>query len=436
MRFFFTLILTLLFPLASLSLNKIYFWHSMAGQLGTELDNIVAKFNATQSDYAIVPVFKGNYSETLTATVAAFRAHQQPGIVQIFEVGTATMINPAGVIVPLYQLMQMAKIPFDTQQFIPAVADYYSDSKGQLLAMPFNSSSAVMYYNKQAFQKAGINPDQPPKTWTELAEDAKKIVNSGYSCGFTTAWPSWIQIETFSAWHNTPIATENNGFSPNGINARMIFNNKIVLQQITALKDWQKTSIFRYGGREDNAETLFISGNCAMMMESSGSLRGLTDVVQFPLGVAMLPYWENIPGAPQNTIIGGAALWAMKGFKSDVYHVIAHFFAFLAQPEIQALWSSASGYIPTTNAAYQLLKKQGFYAKLPGAEIAIQELNYRPPKPYTKGLRLGNYSQIREINEEAIEAALSGAKSPQKALNDAVTKGNQLLKDFQEDIQD
>ena len=423
----------LLFTIPAHAITKIYFWHSMGGALGNTVQHLTHEFNQSQHKYQIIPVYKGNYSETLTSTVAAFRAGQQPTIVQIFEVGTATMINPPGVVVPAYKLMHDTHLTLDANSFIPAVHSYYSDNKGRLLAMPFNSSAAVLFYNKTAFKKAGLNPNKPPKTWPELAADSKQLLKAGYSCGFSSAWPSWIQLENFSSWQNLPIATEDNGFA--SANAKMIFNNPTVIHQLTSLVNWQHQNIFHYGGREDNALALFTSGQCQMLMESSGSRSGLKQNVNFKLGTAELPYWPHVKGAPQNAIIGGAALWALTGKTHAQYAGTAAFFKFLSSPKIQAYWQQQTGYIPVTKAAYQLSKRQGFYKKNPGAMIAIKELSNKPPKPYTKGLRLGNYSQIRDINCEEMEAAITGSKTPTQAIDNAVRRDNQLLRQFQEDVQ-
>lgn len=423
----------LCFSPACFPITKIYFWHSMSGSELTLIQNIVDQFNHSQSKYKVIPIYKGSYNDTLTATVAAFRAHQQPAIVQVFEVGTATMIHPKGIIIPVYQLMKLAKLSLSSKDFLPAVADYYSDTQGRLLGMPFNSSSAVLYYNKNAFKKAGLNPNNPPTTWPQLVEDSKKILKAGFRCGFTTTWPSWIQVETFSAWHNLPLATQDNGFK--SIHAKLIFNNAIVVKQIASLTKWEKENIFRYGGREDNAQSLFTSGICAMMMQSSGSAISLKNMVDFDLGVGKIPYWPNVKGAPQNTIIGGAALWALSGFSDNVYKGVAQFFKFLASTPIQIQWQNSTGYIAVTKNAFNKSKKRGDYKKFIGSEIAIEELNNKPPKPYTKGLRLGNYSEIRDIIEEEMEAAITGRKTAKQAMDEAVKRGNKMLEEFEQNLQ-
>ena len=239
---------------------KIYFWHSMSAQPGMALQVIIDGFNQSQQKYKVIGVYKGNYNEALTALVAAFRAKQQPATAQVFEIGTATMMASAGAIVPVYQLMQNNGYPLNPKIFLPAIAAYYSDSDGQLMSMPFNASAPVLYYNKQAFIKAGLDPNQPPSTWPLLAADGEKLLKAGYSCAYTTTWPAWIQLESFSAWHNIPYATADNGFK--SYQVQVLYNNPLILRQLTALANWQKTGIFEYGGQEDDAQSLFVTFYC------------------------------------------------------------------------------------------------------------------------------------------------------------------------------
>ena len=171
--------------------TEITWWHAMGGELGTKLEEIVAGYNASQSTYKVTPVFKGTYPETMTAAIAAFRAGEQPDIVQVFEVGTGTMMAAEGAIYPVYQLMADTGQAFDPSAFLPAVVGYYTDTDGNMLSMPFNSSTPVLYYNKTVFEKAGLDPNAPPATWEDVEAYSKKIIESGAAtCGFTTGWIS------------------------------------------------------------------------------------------------------------------------------------------------------------------------------------------------------------------------------------------------------
>jgi sn-glycerol 3-phosphate transport system substrate-binding protein len=414
------------------SATEIQWWHAMGGELGEKLNKIATDFNATQSDYVIVPVYKGNYTETLTAAIAAFRARENPAIVQVFEVGTATMMGAKGAVYPVYQLMADQGESFDPKNYLAAVTGYYSDTDGNMLSMPFNSSTPVLYYNKTAFEKAGLDPNSPPKTWPELADAARKIIAAGAAtCGFTTGWPSWVQLENLSALHNVPFATQENGFA--GFNTELVINADLHKRHIQAMADWQKEGIFKYGGRQSNSAPLFYSGECVMYMNSSAAQAGVrANAKDFEFGVAMLPYWPDVAGAPQNSIIGGATLWVLQGRPAEEYAGVAKFFSYLSSAEVQAWWHQQTGYLPITYAAYDLTKSQGYYEQNPGTDVSIKQMTLNEPTPDSKGLRLGNFVQIRDVIEEELEAAFGGSKSVAQALDDAVARSNTLLREFEQ----
>src|SRR5215469_1861713 len=176
---------------------QIEFWHGLSQPLGGMLEQIAADFNASQTKYHVNAAYKGSYPETMTAAIAAFRAGKAPAIVQMFEVGTATMMAAKGAVKPVYELMAEAGVPFDPNAYVPAVRGYYSTPDGKMLSLPFNSSTTIMFYNKDAFKKAGLDPEKPPLTWPETIEATKKLKAAGITCPLTTAWPTWAQIENF-----------------------------------------------------------------------------------------------------------------------------------------------------------------------------------------------------------------------------------------------
>ena len=408
---------------------EIQWWHSMSGKLGDKVNEIATKFNASQGDYKVTPVYKGQYDESMAAAIAAYRAGNPPQIVQVFEVGTATMMAAKGAVKPVYQLMAESGEKFDPKAFLGAVYGYYSDTQGRLLSMPFNSSSQVLYINDDAFKKAGLDPTKPPKTWPEVGQAAEKLKASGASCAFTTGWQGWVQLESFSAWHNVPFATLENGFG--GLGTRMEFNGPVQVKHIATLGDWSKKGLFTYAGRKDEPLAKFTSGDCAMITTSSGSYANIKANAKFNWRVARLPYWADVAGAPQNTIIGGATLWVLTQKDPAVYKGIAKFFTFLSTPEVQADWHQSTGYVPITIAAYELTKSQGFYEKNPGFDIAIGELTNKPPTANSKGVRFGNFVEIRNINDEELEQVWNGQKTAKQALDEAVRRDNEQLERFQ-----
>ena len=408
---------------------EVQWWHSMAGKLGDKVNEIAQKFNASQSEYKVVPVYKGQYDESMTAAIAAYRSGNPPGILQVFEVGTATMMAAKGAIKPVYQIMAEQHEKFDPKAFLPAVTSYYSDTKGNLLSMPFNSSTQVLYINKDAFKKAGLDPAHPPKTWSDMEKAAAKLKASGAACSYTTGWQSWVQLESFSAWHNVPFATKQNGFG--GLDTRLVFNGPVQVKHIDNLGAWAKKGLFTYAGRKDEPLGKFMSGECAMITTSSGSYANIKANAKFEFGVSPLPYYPNVKGAPQNTIIGGATLWVMTQKNPQIYKGIAKFFTFLSTPEIQMDWHESTGYVPITISAYEATKNSGFYDKNPGFDVAITELTAKAPTPNSKGLRLGNFVQIRNVIDEELEAVWGGKKTAKAALDSAVKRGNELLVRFQ-----
>ena len=418
---------------SALAATEISWWHAMDAQLGQKLEAIAEAFNKSQSEYRIVPTYKGTYAETLTGAIAAFRAKEQPAIVQVFEVGTGTMMAAKGAVKPVYQLMQEAGEPWEPSAFLAPVTGYYSDTEGNILSLPFNSSTPIMYFNKDVFEKAGLDRNAAPKTWAEVEEFSKKIVESGAAkCGFTTGWVSWVQLENVSAIHDRPYGTLENGFG--GLETEFTFNGDVQVKHWSNLKKWGDTGLFQYGGPAGGADApaKFYSGECAIYMNSSASRAGVVaNSKEFEVGFAPLPYYEDVIAEPKNSIIGGATLWALAGHSDDVYKGIAKFFTYLSQPEVQADWHQATGYLPITNAAFDLGQEQGYYEQNPGSDVAIKQITRGTPTPNSKGIRFGNLTQVRNVVDEQFEALLAGQKDAQQALDDAVAGGNQILRDFE-----
>jgi len=409
--------------------TEIQWWHSMGGALGEKLNALATRFNASQRDYKVVPVFKGSYPESMTAAIAAFRAGNAPHLLQVFEVGTATMMAAKGAIVPVTKVMADAKEPFNPKSYLPAIAGYYTDPKGNMLSFPFNSSTVVLYINRDAFKKAGLNPDQVPKTWKEMNAAVLQLKVRGQECVYTSGWPSWMHIENFSAWHNVPIGTKENGMA--GMDTVFTINSPLHVRHLTMLGDMSKKGLFTYAGRTNQAEAKFASGECAMLTSSTGAQANFRQNAKFDWSVNFIPYHDDVAGAPQNSIIGGASVWVMSGKKPNDYKGVAKFFAFLSQPEIQMEWHTGTGYVPITMAAYDMTRKSGFYEKNPGADIAVKQLTNKPPTANSKGLRFGNYVQGREVIEEEMENVFAGKKDAKTALDDAVKRGNEILRKFE-----
>ena len=408
--------------------TEIQWWHSMTGANNDKLNALATKFNASQKDYKVVATYKGQYGESMTAAIAAFRAGNAPHLLQVFEVGTATMMAAKGAIVPVAKVMADAKEPFNPKAYLPTVTGYYTDLKGNMLSFPFNSSTALFYINKGSFKKAGLEP-VAPKTWKELNAAAEKLKASGQECVYTTAWPSWLHIENFSAWHNVPIGTKQNGMG--GFDTVFTINSPLHVRHIAMLGDMAKKGLFTYAGRTNQGDAKFASGECAMFTGSASALGNIIKTGKVDWSVNFLPYHDDVKGAPQNSIIGGASVWVMSGKKANDYKGVAKFFAFLSRPEIQMEWHTGTGYVPITLAAYEMTRKSGFYEKNPGLDLPIKQLTNKAPTANSKGLRFGNFVQGRTVIEEELEAVFAGKKDAKTALDEAVKRGNEILRQFE-----
>jgi len=411
------------------AVTDIMWWHAMSGELGRQLDKLAADFNASQSEYRIVPNYKGNYTETVTAAIFAFRSRSQPTIVQVNEIATATMMAAKGAIYPVFELMRDEQEPFSPAAYLPAVTGYYADVAGNLLSFPFNASTPILYYNKNLFRSAGLDPETAPKTWPEVGAAAKKLRASGAVCGFTTSWPSWINVENFSAFHNLAVSTKANGFD--GLDAVLVFNNPVMVRHIAQLAEWQAGKAFDYSGRGTSAEPRFQNGECGIFIGSSATRADIKANSKFEVGYGMLPYWPGVKGAPQNSIIGGATLWVLRDRPRAEYKGVAKFFGYLSKPEVQAAWHQNTGYLPITRAAFDLTRAQGFYDRNPGTAMSIEQITLKPPTDNSKGVRLGSFALIRVVIDDELEQAFAGKKSAQQALDSAVERGNRLLRQFE-----
>jgi len=407
---------------------EVQWWHSMGGALGEWVNGLAKDFNDSQKAYKVVPTFKGTYDESMAAAIAAFRAGNAPHVLQVFEVGTATMMASKSAIVPVAKVMGDAGYKFDPAAYVPAVSGYYTAPNGQMLSFPFNSSTTVFHYNKDAFKAAGLDPESPPRTWPEVARAAAVLKASGHKCPLTSSWISWTQLESFSAWHNVEFATKRNGF--NGLDARLAFNTPLHVRHIENLANLSKQGLFHYKGRAGAADPSFVSGECAMYTGSSAAYGNIKRNGKFASGIAPLPYYPDVNGAPQNTVIGGASLWVMSGKKAEEYKGVAAFFDHLSKADVQAKSHQQTGYLPITMSAFEMTEKSGFYKQNPGTDVSVNQM-IRKTTDKSRGIRLGNFVQIRAIVDEELEQVWAGKKSAKEALDTAVKRGNEQLERFE-----
>jgi sn-glycerol 3-phosphate transport system substrate-binding protein len=413
----------------------IVFWHAMSGSLGDEVNRIAKSFNAAQNEYELTAIYKGGYIDVLPAAIAAWRAGQPPHILQCYEVGTGTMIAAGPAIKPAWQLFSETGVPFDPHTYIPAVRGYYSYSDGLMASMPFNSSTCLMWLNADAFRRTGLDPDQPPATWDQVIEAARRIqAAKAVEYAMTSASFSWAHFEQFGAIHNIPYATKANGFD--GWDAELRTNTAPRVKMLARLVDSHKQGMFAFNGLDSAGDPVFPAGRAAMTFDSSASRGRFKHDLKFAFAGAFLPYDQTVIASPINSVIGGASLWTMtqKDRSRAEYEGVARFFHFIAQPEQDMLWHQNTGYVPVTLAGYELARQQGYYEKEPGADLPIKQLLRHEPTENSRGFRLGRMPEVRNILEQQVERAMQGQVDPQGALDTAVDRGNTVLREFQRSL--
>jgi sn-glycerol 3-phosphate transport system substrate-binding protein len=412
--------------------TEVQFWYGLAGPLGERVAEQIKRFNDSQSRFTVVGSFKGSYIDTMTGAIAAWRAGSPPHIAQVFEVGTATMMAAGPAIRPVHALLAEAGVELDPKRYIPGVRGYYSDTQGRLISMPYNSSSAIMWLNLDAFEKAGLSTTDLPKTWAQIRAAAEKIkATNAAPVAITTAWPTWVMFEQMAAIHDIPFSTRANGFE--GMNTELQLNSPFFRKHMEFLLGLQKDGLFRYGGRDNTADAVFPTGEVAISFNSAGNRARVEREARFKWISVPLPYHDDVIQSPKNGVIGGASLWVLSARNRPAaeYRGVAEFFRFISEVDQDLWWHKSTGYVPITTAAYEKAKAEGFYTQSPGADAAVVQLSRAEPTPNSMGFRLGNFVEVRNIIQEELEKALQGQQGATAALEAATRRGNVALRNFE-----
>lgn len=412
--------------------TEVQFWHAMPGPLGEIVAEQVKRFNDSQSTVTVVPSFKGSYSEAMTGAIAAWRSGNAPHILQVFEVGTATMMAAGPAIRPVHQLLAESGITLDPKRYLGGVRGYYSDTQGRLISMPHNSSSAIMWLNLDAFAKAGLSTTDLPKTWAQIRAACEKLKAANATpVPMTTSWPTWVHFEQLAAMHDVPFATLSNGFE--GLGAELRITSSLFVKHTEYLLAAQKDGLFRYGGRDNAADGLFVAGEAAISFMSSSLRARVGREAKFKWASVPLPYYDDITQSPKNGVLGGASLWTMtaRNRTPAEYKAVAEFFRFISEVDQDLWWHKATGYVPITTAAYEKAKGEGYYTQNPGADAAILQLSRAEPTPNSAGFRLGGLVEIRNIIQEELEKGFQGQQGAAAALEAANRRGNVVLRNFE-----
>lgn len=437
MRFLSTTAATLLiaaasaFPAAAQGPVKFEVWYGLTGQLGELTEETCKRFNKAQTMYEAVCVGQGGYDKAEQSTIAAYRAKKHPTLVQIYDAGTVNFML-SGAVKPAVDFAREYKVGIEWANYVPGIASYYATSKGEMWSFPFNSSSALMYWNKADWAKIGKT--EAPKTFEEMEKDLRALKAAGQTCAFTFDFDTWQWLEQFSATHGIPVATQNNGYD--GLNTEMVFNKTRFVDHVKTYKRWLDDGLAKINTAQTGKtiNQAFADGSCASMLTSVANhgVIGSTAKPGLEWDVAMLPVYEGTQR--KNSLIGGASMWVMDGKTKAEYEGAAAYLTFLLTPESEEWWSTVTGYIPITKSGFKYLVDKGFYTKAPykGREVAMAQLTASEITPVTRGIRLGNFTSIRAEIRSELEAAFTGKKEIQVALDEAAARSNQILRRFEQ----
>ena len=413
--------------------TEINMWIGLTGPAQELLIQFGQEFNEMQDRFQVNVSFQGQYPEQRAAAIAAFRAGNPPHIMQMFDAGTGDMFAAREAVVPVSEVYELAGLEFDSSIFLAPAAGYYGSSDGTLFSQPLNVSTAVMFYNKDIFTAAGLDPNAPPATWPELIDASRQITSSGAApCGFTSTWIAWIMLEQMSAIHDTPIGTLENGRE--GLATELNFNNELITRTVATLADLQADRSFDYGGRSNDASAKFISGECGILLQSSGGHAGIERDLAAEFGVSFLPYWPDLIDEPKNSIVGGASLWVFNapGRSEEEFRGAAEFLAYLSSTDVLTRLSEGTGFLPATNDTFETMGAAGYWASNPGRAVPVLQLTRGTPSANSSGYRFGRWTEIRDMFHEEVERALQGATTPEEAVASAVTRGNEALRAFEQ----
>lgn len=384
------------------AVTEIELSHQLGRASAEKLGHLVEHFNNQSKDYKVRLVTRAEGAPPATLNLAT-------------REDVAEFATRKGHFRPLHQVMTDAKEKFDPALFAPELRVSVTDGKGKLVALPVAMTTPVLFYNKAAFRKAGLNPDQPPRTWWQVQDAAGKLRDAGITCPYTSSWPAWVHIDNLSALNAGDVV---------GPKGQLAFNGYVQVKHIALLASWHKSFYFIYFGRRNEADLHFAAGECGMLTSNVSLAAVLRDAPAIEFGVAPLPYYDDVRGAPQHTLADGTSLWIGEGRKPLEYKAAAKFVSFLMAPEMQVELTKMGGYLPMTPVARAVADSKLLAGDLVGMKVAYAQLK---GEGATHPLRVSQIDPVRIIVEEELEAVWADKKPAKEALDTAVARGNIAL---------
>jgi len=406
--------------------TPIEIWHSFDGASAVVFADLVQRYNQQQTEVQVQLTHKGTAQQTVEAALAP--AAVRPHLLQVRD-DLGEQVMQANISRPLRGVYQPAF--GDDGWFVPNTPSFPRDVLGRPYAYPIAAEVPVLFYNKDAFAKAGLDPEAPPNTWFALQAVALKLSQAGAECPYTTSHQSWIFLENLSSWHNEPFVLH--AKNPAKENPKLKFNALLQVRHVALMNSWVVSELLRIKGEDAESDQSFASGECAVLTSGTGALGEVLANNNFRVGVAPLPYYEEASNKTWHTQIGGASLWLIEGKSKEDYKAVAHFLAWFSSTDIAAEWHQRTGYLPVTEAAHAATRKSAYYQPWPALETQLHNVGIHT-KPLAPGIRLTHWARLRALISKHLNLTWNQQKPPKQALDDAVREGDQLLSSATEPV--
>ncbi|MEO1162895.1 MAG: ABC transporter substrate-binding protein [Chloroflexota bacterium] len=410
---------------------ELEFWHAMGGDLGEQTQLLVDRFNESQDGIVVTATFQGSYDDTYNALLASFDTDTSPNVIQNFDLASQTMLD-TGRLVPAYELMEATD--FDADVFVPAVRDYYSDENG-MVAMAFNSSTPILYYNAELIAEAGVElPDNDSLSFSELLEICDAIqANTDAEYCITLGQVGWYFEQILA---NSGGLYYNNDNGRTGRASEVMFNDAIgveVFEFLTGL--YANGYAPNLGNTWTDTDTTFLAGQAAMIFDSTAGAAGLQEGADFEVDTTYIPHADSTER--NGVVIGGAALWLLDSGDEATNLAAWEFMRFMSEEAQQVTWHTGTGYFPVRTSLQENEELAAFWGTSPNFLTAIEQLadtntvnEDGTPNYAVLGGRAGPAPAIRSIVVDAYSRVLDDGLSVQEALDEAAERANQELEDY------
>jgi sn-glycerol 3-phosphate transport system substrate-binding protein len=407
---------------------QITFWHSMSGKNGQAITKMINDFNNSHKNIKVNAQFQGNYDDAINKLKSAEKGNAAPDVMQVYDIGTRFMID-SNWAVPMQKFIDNEN--YNTSDLEPNLLGYYTVNN-KLYSMPFNASTPILYYNEDAFKNAGLDVNNPPKTFSDVEKDAKALTKKDSSgrisqYGYSMAIYGWF-FEQF-------LVKQGANYVDNG-NGRIAAPTKVEFDKngagLNVLNQWQKMVDSGYAGNfgrnTDDTMNAFIAGKTAMIIDSTASLSQILSGIggRFQVGTAFLPSFDGIKDG--GVSIGGASLWALNNKDEAKQKAAWEFIKFMVSPKEQAYWSTQTGYFPVTKKAYNVQLMKDNLKKYPQFQTAIDQLHASPKT--AEGALMAVFPEARQAIEVNIEQMLLHKQTPEQSIANAAKTINSAIKNY------